>query len=56
MEVPDRYSCGCGAVHRFSLWVYAHWEAVITHVCGTCRRRNRLRHGRVISRKAKLRL
>jgi len=33
-ELPKGYDCpACGRFHRFSPWVYAHWDIAITHSC-----------------------
>lgn len=32
-ELPKGWTCTCGLFHRFSLWVYAHWDIEITTTC-----------------------
>lgn len=44
---PRGYKCGCGVVHPFHAWVFAHWYTPIKHQCRECNRINFICAGRV---------
>jgi len=33
-DLPKGYTCTkCGAFHRFTAYVYSHWDMPLTHLC-----------------------
>lgn len=43
---PKGFKCGCGQWHEFAIWVYAHWDILITHKCDQCGRVHDIMQGR----------
>lgn len=43
--LPKSYLCPCGVEHEFGLWVYAHWDILLTHECDSCNRINLIEAG-----------
>ncbi len=35
-ETPKSWTCECGKVHEFGVWVAAHWTERLTHMCEIC--------------------
>jgi predicted nucleic acid-binding Zn-ribbon protein len=42
------YTCKCGHQHRFTLWVFAHYDETLIHFCPDCGRENTFKKGKVI--------
>jgi hypothetical protein len=45
-EAATGYVCSCGKFHRFTAWVYAHWDIPISSECDACGRTSHLMQGR----------
>lgn len=44
-DLPKGFTCSsCGKEHRFSLWVYGHWNEGLSMVCD-CGLRHSIRKG-----------
>lgn len=43
-KLTKGYTCKCGKFNLFSLWVFAHWDELITHKC-ECGRTAHIRRG-----------
>lgn len=49
MKITRGYTCPhCGAAHTFDAYVFAHWNDVLVHQCPSCKRKNKLRCGKVV--------
>lgn len=48
VDLDRGYVCTCGEYHLFSVWVYAHPDIEIVHVCDKCGRKNILINCQVI--------
>lgn len=35
-QLPKGFVCRCGKQHRFSLWVYAHFDEQLEFTCPDC--------------------
>ena len=46
--LPENYVCECGKKHKFTTYVYAHWDVEQIHTCD-CGRENTLYRGKVIN-------
>ena len=48
-SLPKGFNCGeCSTFHRFSAWVYAHWDIRITASCQLCGSVNHIEAGEVV--------
>lgn len=41
---PKSYTCACGAVNQFAIYVFAHWNDLLIHTCD-CGRKNEIVRG-----------
>lgn len=51
-EMPKGFTCECGAIHEFGIWVMAHWNEALTHTC-ECGRQHDIRRGVAVLKKPK---
>lgn len=52
--LPKGYRCPnptCGRWEDFHVWVFAHWDEILTHHCDDCKWMHWLLRGRVIRSK-----
>ena len=57
--MPEGFTCrtpGCGKVHKFDLYVFAHWDLQLHCKCGPCGAVYHVQRGRVnISKPGRIR-
>jgi len=46
-DKPKGFTCECGKVHEFSLYVFAHCGETLTHKCEKCSREHEIWRGKV---------
>jgi len=47
MKEKMSYTCKCGRVNEFGIWVMAHWDIRLVGTC-ECGRKNEILRGRVV--------
>ena len=43
--LPKGFTCDCGREHKFPLYVYAHWNILLTMTCESCSRTYEIQNG-----------
>lgn len=37
-DTPAGHICTCGKIHKWPLYVYAHWNDILSYKCPSCMR------------------
>lgn len=52
-DLPKGFTCSkCGKTHEFATYVYAHWDALLTHTCD-CGQVHEIIRGRAFPKRAR---
>jgi len=43
--LPKGFVCPCGEKHKFTAWVYDHWQEPLTFTCPKCGKKAAIRSG-----------
>lgn len=47
-DIPKGFNCECGEVHKYPLYVFAHWHEQLDFMCPKCDRKYTVYGGKAL--------